>query len=460
MTHVLLIYPYFKPKNSRSIFRFPPLGICYVAASLQHDGHDVEILDCTFMTRKTALERAVRAEAEVVGIYSMITMQEESATFARHLRSRTRLLVAGGPLPSCDPQAFLDNFDVVVIGEGEHTMVELVRAYAAGDALTNIAGIAYRNGSSEGGDALTHRGRIVVAAPRPLAANLDNLSFPARQLLPNDQYIQYGLEQFGHSKTTVITTRGCPFRCEFCSNAVFGVSYRERSAANVVDEVEQALSLGYDYIHFADDVFTFNRERLLDICAEIKSRGLSFGWECLGRVDSMSRELASAMKNAGCRRVFFGIESGNDSILKLMNKRITVSQARAAVTSARDAGLNVGAFFIVCYPGETNETVLDTLRFASSLPLDYLSFTMPYPLPTTALYERVKERINKSWRPPESGFLEHICIFDADFSETKMKFAIIKGQISFLLKRRFGQHAYVVVRPFEAITDFLFKHVK
>ena len=460
MTRVLLIYPYFKPKNSRSIFRFPPLGVCYVAASLQLEGHDVRVLDCTFTTVRAALEEAARAEAEVVGIYSMITMQEESIMFAQHLRSRTGLLVAGGPLPSCDPAAFLDDFDVVVMGEGERTMVELVRAHAAGDALTDVAGIAYRDGLSWEENALSDHGRVVVTPPRPLATNLDYLPFPARQLLPNQQYIQYGRQKFGYSKTTVITTRGCPFRCEFCSNAVFGVSYRERSAANVVDEVEHVLALGYDYIHFADDVFTFNRERLLDICAEINHRGLSFAWECLGRVDSMSRELALAMKNAGCRRVFFGIESGNDDILKLMNKRITVRQARAAVTSAREAGLNVGAFFIVCYPGETNKTVLDTLRFASSLPLDYLSFTMPYPLPNTALHERIKERINKSWRPPESGFLEHICIFDADFSETKMKFAIIKGQITFLMKRRLGKSAYFAARPFEVATDFLFEHVR
>ena len=146
--------------------------------------------------------------------------------------------------------------------------------------------------------------------------------------------------------------------------------------------------------------------------------------------------------------------------MKLMNKRITVTQARSAVTSAREAGLNVGAFFIVCYPGETYETVLDTLRFASSLPLDYLSFTMPYPLPNTPLHERIKDQINKSWRPPESGFLEHVCIFDADFSETKMKFAIVKGQITFLLKKRLGKRAYVAARPFEAATDFVFSRMK
>jgi anaerobic magnesium-protoporphyrin IX monomethyl ester cyclase len=224
--------------------------------------------------------------------------------------------------------------------------------------------------------------------------------------------------------------------------------------------VEHALSLGYDYIHFADDVFTFNKERLLEICAEIKLRGLSFAWECLGRVDSITPELASVMKNAGCSRIFFGIESGNDEVLRLMNKRITVEQARSAVTAAREVGLNVGAFFIVCYPGETNETVLDTLRFASSLPLDYLSFTMPYPLPHTPLHDRVKGRINKPWQPSEADFLDHVCIFNADFSETKMKFAIVRGQIAFVLKRSLGKHAFAVVGPFEAITDFLFKHMK
>ncbi|MGZ4923139.1 MAG: B12-binding domain-containing radical SAM protein [Halobacteriota archaeon] len=460
MTRVLLIYPYFKPKRSRSIFRFPPLGICYVAASLQRAGHEVEVLDCTFMTRDAALAQAARAQADVVGIYSMMTMREDSITFARLLRPHTRLLVAGGPLPSCDPKVFLDDFDVVVVGEGERTMVELVHAYETGSDKAAIAGIAYRERQDDGRMKRDKDDDIRLTIARAFAANLDDIPFPARELLPNDRYIQYGQQKFGHGKTTIITTRGCPFRCEFCSNAVFGVSYRERSAANVVDEVEQALSFGYDYIHFADDVFTFNKKRLVEICAEIKRRGLSFKWECLGRVDSITPELALAMKTAGCSRVFFGIESGNDAVLRLMNKRITVEQARSAVTAARQAGLNVGAFFIVCYPGETNETVLDTLRFASSLPLDYLSFTMPYPLPNTALYERVKEHINKQWRPPEGGFLEHICIFDADFSETKMKFAIIKGQISFLLKRRFGHHSYVVERPFEAITDFLFQHMK
>jgi anaerobic magnesium-protoporphyrin IX monomethyl ester cyclase len=166
------------------------------------------------------------------------------------------------------------------------------------------------------------------------------------------------------------------------------------------------------------------------------------------------------MKEAGCSRIFFGIKSGNNAVLQLMNKKITIEQAREAVRIAREAGMNVGAFFIVCYPGETNETVLDTLRFATSLPVDYLSFTMPYPLPNTPLYERVEGRITKSWRVPEGGLLEHVRIFDADFSEIKMKFAIVKGQITFLLRKRLGKQACVAVKPFEVATDFIFRRIK
>jgi len=163
------------------------------------------------------------------------------------------------------------------------------------------------------------------------------------------------------------------------------------------------------------------------------------------------------MQSAGCDRIFFGIESGNDEILTLMRKKITVGMARQAVEEAHDAGLKVGAFFILCYPGETTDTVLDTVRFATSLPLDYLSFTMPYPLPGTTLYERVKDRITKELNPPEGFIFDHTCTFDADFSETKMKFGILKGQIQFEMRKRFGKRAFFAVRPFELLTNVVFK---
>jgi len=257
-----------------------------------------------------------------------------------------------------------------------------------------------------------------------------------------------------------MSTRGCPYRCEFCSNVVFGGSYRERSAQNVVDEIEAALALGYDRISFADDVFTMKKDRVVRVCQEIRRRGLRFNWECLGRVDALDYPTALEMQEAGCKRVFFGIESGDDQILELMDKKITTDEARRAVNAAHRAGLLVGAFFILCYPGETDDTVLKTLNFATSLPLDYLGLSMPYPLPGTALYERTKDRITRDWHPDDSPFGSHVLIFDADFSETKMWFGILKGHVQFFIRRRMGRLAPLLLALFEKPTDAVFRSLK
>jgi len=457
MSKVLLIYPYFRPRGDRSVFRFPPLGISYIASSLLEAGHEVQVLDCTFMKKSTALDQALKAGADVVGIYCMVTMLDDCLWLARQLRHQTRLLIVGGPLPTCDPQAFLDDFDVVVRGEAELTVVELLQAYSSHADFSTIPGISMRTRSNLAGVATAED---IFTPDRPFVQNLDVLVMPARHLLPNASYIQFGRKKYGYSITTVMSTRGCPYECEFCSNVIFGGSYRERSAANVVDEVEKALALGYDRISFADDVFTLRKKRVLEICAEINRRDLHFLWECLARVDSLDDGTYAEMYRAGCRRVYFGIESGDEGILKLMNKKITAAQARHAVLAAHQAGLQVGAFFILFYPGETNSTVLNTLRFATSLPVDYLGLTMPYPLPGTALYERVKSQIKRQWHPGESVFGSHVLIYNSDFSEAKMWFGIIKGKVQFEINHHLGKLAPIVLPLVEKPTDWFFKRIK
>jgi len=384
----------------------------------------------------------------------------------RHVAS---LLVAGGPLPTCDPEAFLDDFDVVVRGEGEETMKELVAAYAGGgprDSATRpysaVAGIVYRDHTSGEGEAGRDQSatRTYRTPDRPPCKDLDALAFPARRLLPNADYVRYGRRAYGFAITTVMSTRGCPFRCEFCSNVIFGGSYRERSAGSVVDEIEQALGLGYDQISFADDVFTLNRDRVQAVCAEIARRGLKFQWECLGRVDAMDYDTALAMQQAGCRRIYFGIESGNEETLRQMQKHITLDQARAAVLAAHRAGLQAGAFFILFYPGETGEMVLNSLRFAASLPLDYLGLTLPYPLPGTALHERIKDRIHRDWHPGENVLGGHVLIYKSEFSEFKMRFALAKGQIQFRLYRHLGARMQWAAKLFERVTDGMFRRLR
>ena len=239
---------------------------------------------------------------------------------------------------------------------------------------------------------------------------------------------------------------------------------RTRSVANIVDEVEQIAAFGYDRVWFADDCFTLNRNHLLAVCNEIVRRGIDVGWECLSRVDTMDDEVAEGMKRAGCIGVFFGIESGNDSVLSMMKKRITTEQAKRAVHAAKAAELKVGAFFIVGYPGESNKTVLDTVRFASSLPLDYLSFTMPYPIPGTPLYERVKDHgvSIEDWEEPKNyRLIRHKLLYASGFSEGKLKFAIGKGQAQFYGRKYLGKMGYALLgEPFERLTDFAFERMR
>jgi len=453
VTSVLIVYPFIRRSIDRSQFRFPPLGPAYVAAAAREAGHDVRLLDCTFLRRDEALGMALAANAEVVGISCMATMLDDCLWFAERLRGRCRLLVAGGPLPTCGPEEFLAHFDAIVRGEGEATMVELLAAHESGADIGAVPGVVTPRAAGAGD-------MPAPAPPRPFAPDLDRLPFPARDLLPNAAYIRHGRRRYGSSVTTVMSTRGCPFACEFCSNVVFGESYRARSPVSVVDEVEQALALGYDRISFADDVFTLERDRVLAICDEIRHRGLRFTWECLARVDSVDEALAREVRRAGCTRVYFGIESGNDDVLRLMNKRITAAEARDAVEAAHRAGLEVGAFFILFYPGETDDTVLETLRFAGSLPLDYLGLSMPYPLPGTALHERLRERIRRDARPDGSFILNQELTYDADFSALKMRLGIVKGHAQFEMRRRLRRLAPAALRLFEGPTDRVLRRMK
>ncbi len=359
--------------------------------------------------------------------------------------------MVGGPLPTLDPADFLDDFDVAVIGEGEKTVTELADCMDRGSSFSGVNGIAYKE-----------EGEVKFTAPRGFVENLDDLPFPSRELFDNEAYKRYYAKRFGYTTTPMITSRGCPFSCDFCSRPVFGTDFRTRSPTSIVDEVESVASYGYDRVWFADDCFTLNREHLIRVCDELIRRGVDVGWECLSRVDTMDRQVADKMKQAGCVRVFFGIESGNDDVLAVMNKRITVAQARHAVYAAKAAGLQVGAFFIVGYPGENDASVLDTVRFASGLPLDYLSFTLPYPIPGTPLYERVRGNGGVAvddWEEPKNwSLIRHKLLYGSSFSEAKLKFAIGKAHVQFYGRKFLGKRGYAAVGvPLERLTDLAFK---
>lgn len=446
---VTLVYPYFQPSADNSIFRFPPLGLGYIASYLKSHGISVEVIDCTFMNQEEALERIRSSRPKIIGLQVMFSMKEKALEIAELAKKDCAFLVAGGPLPTVEPEEFLSSFDVVIIGEGEETMLELVRAVQRGTSLMNVRGIAFKE-----------KGEVKVTSPRSFIENLDDVPFPSRELFDNQAYKSYYSRNFGYTTTSIITSRGCPFKCDFCSRPIFGNRFRSRTAANVAEEVETVRQLGYERVWFADDCFTLDRKRMLNICDELVRRRITIGWECLSRVDTVDLQVAERMKQAGCVRVFFGIESGNEKILEIMNKQATKKQAMDAVCIFKKVGVQVGAFFIIGYPGENDETVLETVNFASSLPLDYLSFTFPYPIPGTPLFERVKDRMNsEEWKEPE-GFhlIKHKMLFRSPFSETKLKFAIFKGMSQFYLRKYMGKRAYRSVGSlYERLTDAVYR---
>ncbi|MGA3290890.1 MAG: radical SAM protein [Candidatus Bathyarchaeia archaeon] len=454
MTTVTLVYPYFKPRVDTSIFRFPPLGLGYIAAYLKQHDISVEIVDCTFLNQKQALKKIIDSKPRIIGIQSMYSMRNKSLELARLLRGHCELLIAGGALPTTEPEVFLKDFDVAVIGEGEQTMLELVNQFVNGGDFSQIKGIVYKDKDTS---------QVKRTSPRGFVHDLDRLPPPARDLFDNYSYKKYFSGRFGYKTSAIMTSRGCPFACDFCSRPVFGDEFRARSASKVADEIEEVISLGYNRIWFADDCFTLNRKQLIEVCDEIIKRGLKIGWECLSRVDTLDSETADKMKQAGCVRMFFGIESGNDSILKIMNKHITTKQAYIATQLCKKKGIKAGAFFILGYPGENDQTILSTVKFASSLPLDYLSFTLPYPIPGTPLFERLSgELLSEEWEEPKNiQMIKHKLLFDSQVSEFKLKFAVIKGMIQFYSRKYMGEKGYAFIgRPIEAVTDAVYGQIK
>jgi anaerobic magnesium-protoporphyrin IX monomethyl ester cyclase len=266
--------------------------------------------------------------------------------------------------------------DVIVKGEGEETTKELVEAIGRGIPLNGVKGITFRGGNE-----------MIDTDPRPFIKNIDDIPFPSRDLLPMSLY-----EFNGVGYTTMLTSRGCPFKCSFCSSSrLFGGYWRGRSPENVLREMK----IIYDEysvrnIEFLDDTFTLNQKRAEKICDGIIEQGWDISWGASSRVDTLSRKLVEKMKKAGCWILFLGIESGSQRILDAMRKGITIEQAKKAVRMVKEAGIRVLGSFIIGFPQDTLETIRETIKFAKRLNLDYAQFSILTPYPGTPLFDYVK----------------------------------------------------------------------
>ena len=323
----------------------------------------------------------------VVGISSMVSLTGNTLRVAAALRERLpdALLVAGGPLPTVFPGRFLPHVDLVFRGEADVSFPAFCRDYLARGAtrdeldglpLATYSGlVADRGGLRIDNPPVHHSQEEIAGFPLPDRGDFDHRAY------------QGAWASTGHRPTTLIATLGCPYGCEFCSKPVFGDAVRLRPLDRVFAEVEDIVRLGYDGLWIADDTFTLRPDYLEEFCRRVAPLRLT--WSCLSRANGIDPATARLMRDSGCRRVYLGLESGSQTTLDLMRKQMTVEQSVRAATVYRDAGIEVAAFFIVGYPGETVADIEKTLSFALELPLAEISFNVPLPLPGSRLWERL-----------------------------------------------------------------------
>ena len=395
MSRVAIVFPYFRTRAPTEML-FPPLGAAFLTSQLRQLRIETRIFDCTFTTFRQLQKDLTAYQPEIVGIYSMVSMSRNTFRIAEMVRAHLphSLTVAGGPLPTLYPERYSRHFDAVFRGEADLSFPLFCQDFFARNlprhrledlALHSYAGLFIQNNGLQVDNPTVHyKEQVVNSFPLPDRSDFDHAA-----------YQKEWLAKTGSAATSIMITLGCPFNCDFCSRPVFGGLYRRRDLDLVFAEIDQIRRLGYESLWIADDNFTLDLAFLRKFCQRIAGQQMS--WSCLSRVTGINAEIASEMKQAGCQRVYLALETGDQTTLELMNKKASVEEGINAVHHFRRAGIEVAAFFIVGYPGETISSIEKTFQLALTLPLDYISFNVPYPLPGSRLFDRVSGLDERDW---------------------------------------------------------------
>jgi anaerobic magnesium-protoporphyrin IX monomethyl ester cyclase len=417
---------------------FPPLGLLYLAAYMEREGHQVVVRDLAVRRKRRENEYK---QYDIVGISTDTTRHRQALRLAEKAKAAGCTVVMGGPHPGYVDEEILSTrkVDFVVRGEGEVTFSELVASLEKRDgALDSIQGISFLS-----------KGKLVRTPPRPFVEDLDHLPLPARHLLNMDDYrkMKFG----GRDITPLITSRGCPYRCAFCaSSRFFGTKVRTRSVASVLDELERIYhEYRFNAVAFVDDTFNLFPKRVIEICHGIRERKLDLWWWCLSRIDLLLRneKMVEEMTRAGAKSIFIGVESPHPGTLEDLRKGFEVEEAVRTVAMLKRQGLQIHASYILGGLHDTVETIHETIRFAKRLDTNVAQFAILTPYPGTAVYEQVKDRIFK-WRSPWSFFdMQHLVFKHGNLSFVRMEWLLLKA------------HLLYYTRSKEAIRD-IWRHVK
>ena len=380
---ITLVNPPYPP-SVHSHPPFIPLGLAYLGAVAEKAGHQVIVIDCQAekLPYETFRHRIAQTPSDIIGVTATTLLYKSAMnliTIAKQTQPQAVTMLGGSHGTFWDENALQEypSLDIVVRREGEITFIDLLDKLQTQSSLNNVLGITYRS-----------EAKIVRNEDRPFIEDLDTLPFPAHHLLPLEN-----LKHNGKIIFPLVSSRGCVYWCDFCSTVrMFGRGYRMRSPKNVVDEMQFVHDkYGIDQVTFYDDAFSVDRNRVIKICKELNDRKLRIKWDCGTRVDMVDGDLMKTMRDAGCFAVWLGVESGSEVILGAMNKRIKLDQTRLAYKTAHQLGLMTIANVVLGFPGETEQTARETIRFVKELNPDDVGFYIATPYPGTPMYEHVKE---------------------------------------------------------------------
>jgi anaerobic magnesium-protoporphyrin IX monomethyl ester cyclase len=365
-----------------------PINLAYLAAVLEEKGYDLMVLDCPAlqMNHEKLKAKLASFDPDIVGISTMTPTLPSAflaARAAKEVCPNTKVVLGGLGATFLDEQILKAEpaVDFIVRGEGEQTMLELAQNPSDPKKLHKIDGVTFRGEK-----------QIVRTPDRPVTQNLDELPRPAYKHFPLEKY-----RLFGRKVLPVATSRGCPFNCSFCvTPQMFHHTFRMRSPKNVVDELEWLKNVhGAEAFSFYDDMLTYDKKRVYEICDGMRERKLDLPWDCQSRVDTVNREMVFKMKEAGCQELFYGVETGSQQILDVMGKKTSIEQNEKAIKWAKEAGIFVAISVVIGYPGETRHSIQQTLNFIRKVKPDDAFLCVATPSPGSELSNIIKK---KGWK--------------------------------------------------------------
>lgn len=397
MSEILLTHGYFlyEDEKEQEIMRpYMPLGLLYLSSYLKSKAVSVDIFDSTFACRDQLYSRFANQPGGIVGIYTNLMTRPSVVNIIKEAKKCQWTVITGGP----ESANYIENYlqcgaDFVVLGEGEQTIAELMEALTQGSSdLRKISGLAFYNKQNE----------LIRTKPREMPRNISDYPWPDREAIDIHKYFEAWQTHHGESSVSLITARGCPYRCKWCSHAVFGYSHRRRDPIEVADELEHILTTYKPtQVWYADDVFTINHNWLYKYAAELDKRNLKAPFETISRADRMMDEkVVTTLKQLGCYRIWIGAESGSQRLLDHMKRQVTIDQLFHATKSAQAHGIEVGMFLMWGYADENLDDIDETVRQIARINPDIYLTTVAYPIKGTEYFKEYEDKISSQiiWR--------------------------------------------------------------